>query len=74
VALVSAGNDTENSPCAEVYNSGSTCHLSLFRKNLENFTEIPLRTFCALNKKSFSAVGKGELTIDIPDGAKSSQL
>jgi hypothetical protein len=27
-----------------------------------------------VNKKSFSAVGKGELTIDIPDGANSSQL
>jgi Zinc knuckle len=73
-AHVVAGNDPANSPCAEVYDSGSTRHLSLFREDLENFTKISPKTFRAANKQSFSAVGMGELTVDIPNGANSSQL
>jgi hypothetical protein len=40
VALVSASNNAEDSPHAEVYDSGTTRYLSLFHEDLENFTNI----------------------------------
>ena len=40
---------------AEVYNSRCTKHISLYREDLENFTEIPPHPFCTVNKQSFSA-------------------
>ncbi|CAA7269031.1 unnamed protein product [Cyclocybe aegerita] len=42
--------------------------------HFKTFEEIPPKTFCAANKQSFSATGKGEMVIDIPDGVESSQL
>ena len=74
VAHVGAGDDHANSPRAEVYDSGSTRHLSPFREDLEKFTEISPKTFRAANKQSFSAVGKGELVVDVPNGTDSSKL
>jgi len=58
----------------ELYNSGCTQHISPCRDQFEKFQEIPPKAFCAANKQSFSAIGKGELVIDIPDGADVSQL
>ena len=45
VAHVGADNDHANSPCAKVYDSGSTQHLSPFHEDLEKFTEISPKTF-----------------------------
>jgi hypothetical protein len=73
-AHVVAGDDHTNSLCAEVYDSGRTRHLSHFREDLENFTEISPKTFRVANKKTFAAVGTGELIVDVPNGANSSQL
>jgi hypothetical protein len=44
----------------------------LYCKDLENFVEIPPKSFHAANKQSMSAVGIGEMVIDVPDGADSS--
>jgi GAG-pre-integrase domain len=71
---LTAGDDPANSPRAEIYDSGSTWHLSPFCEDLEKFTEISLKTFRAANKQSFSAVGMGELVVDVPNGAVSSDL
>jgi len=58
----------------ELYNSSCTQHISPCRDQFEKFQEIPPKAFRTANKQSFSAIGKGELVIDIPDGADVSQL
>jgi hypothetical protein len=58
----------------ELIDSGCTCHISPYREDFTSFEEIPLRSFRAANKQRFSAVGMGELTIDLPNGADGSKL
>ncbi|KAF8156831.1 hypothetical protein B0H34DRAFT_658121, partial [Crassisporium funariophilum] len=52
---------------AELYDSGCTQHISPFRDDFENLRDIPPKSFLAANKQSFSATGKGEMVIDVPD-------
>jgi hypothetical protein len=73
-AFISADDNTVNTPHTEVYDSGCTSHISPYRKDFENFVEIPPKPFRAANKQDFQAVGKGEMVIDIPNGADISQL
>jgi len=60
--------------CWELYDSGCMQHISPYLSDFKNFSEIPPKMFHAANKQSFSTTGKGEMIIDIPDGADSSQL
>ena len=73
-AFVSASSNVDDTSHIEVYNSGCTSHISPYRNDLEKFTEIPLKPFQAANRQNFQAVGKGEMVIDIPNGADISQL
>jgi len=41
---------------------------------LKNFIRIPLKSFCAMNKQKMSAVGMGEMTIDVPNSTDVSKL
>lgn len=74
VAHVGASEDAADSPRAEVYDSGTTRHISPFREDLEKFSTISPKTFRAANKQNFSAVGMGELVVNVPNGANSSKL
>ena len=58
----------------EVYDSGCTKHISPYQEDFRNYTEISPKSFRAANKQNFRAVGMGEMTIDVPDGADFSQL
>jgi len=60
--------------CRELYDSGCTQHISPYLSNFETFAEIPPKAFRAANEQTFSATGKGEMVIDVSDGAQSSQL
>jgi len=71
-ALVGVGN--VDLPCAEIYDSDCSKHLTLYRDALKNFIEIPPKSFRAANKQNMTAVGMGEMTINVPDGADVSQL
>jgi len=73
-AFVSANGNVVNTPRTEVYDSSCTSHISPYQRDLENFIDIPLKSFQAANKQDFQAVGKGEMVIDIPNGADISQL
>lgn len=42
--------------------------------SLRNYVDITPKSFWAANKQSFSAVGKGELIMDVPNGVDSLQL
>lgn len=58
----------------EVFDSGATAHISPYRDEFSTFESISPRPLRAANKQAFSAVGKGEVILDLPNGATSSQL
>ncbi|KIK36291.1 hypothetical protein CY34DRAFT_29531, partial [Suillus luteus UH-Slu-Lm8-n1] len=58
----------------ELYDLGSTCHISPFKERFETLSTIPPKSFTAANKQSFNAVGVGEMVIEIPNGVDVSQL
>src|SRR5271163_4551832 len=51
-----------------------TKHISPYRNDLEIFTEILSRPFCAVNKQNFNSTGIGKMPIDIPNGIDTSKL
>ena len=59
---------------AKLYDLGCMNHISPYQDQFQNFKKIIPRHFCAVNKQSFSTVGKGDLVIDIPNGTENSQL
>ncbi|KAJ7872022.1 hypothetical protein B0H14DRAFT_3567332 [Mycena olivaceomarginata] len=63
-----------NTPRSELYDSGTTRHITPFRDEMDNFVEIPPRSFNAANKSGFSAVGMGDMVIDVPNGVDVSKL
>ncbi|KDQ50303.1 hypothetical protein JAAARDRAFT_51339 [Jaapia argillacea MUCL 33604] len=63
-----------NIPQKELYDSRSTCHISPYCDNFENFVEIPPKPFTAAKKQNFNAVGLGKLVLEVPNGVSASQL
>jgi hypothetical protein len=61
-------------PVVELYDSRSTCHISLYREKFETLSTIPPKPFTAANKQRFSATGIGEMVIEIPNGVDMSKL
>jgi len=59
---------TIQGPTAELYDSGCANHISPYRNQFENFEKIAPRLFKAANQQTFSAVGKGDLVVNVPDG------
>jgi LTR polyprotein gag-polypeptide-like protein/Pol polyprotein len=55
----------------DLYDSGSTCHISPFRHRFVTFNAIPPHSISAANQGVFYAVGKGDLRIDVPNDDKS---
>jgi hypothetical protein len=64
----------ENLPQTEVYDSGCTRHITPYRDAVTSYTPIPPKSFRAANRKNFNAVGMGEMRINVPNGATTSQL
>ncbi|OAX30756.1 hypothetical protein K503DRAFT_652234, partial [Rhizopogon vinicolor AM-OR11-026] len=52
----------------ELYDSGSTRHISPYRERFATLSEIPPRTFAAANKQLFDATAVGDMVIEIPNG------
>jgi hypothetical protein len=58
----------------DLYDSGSTQHLSPYHDQFTTYQEILLKSFTAANKQKFHAVGSGEMIIEVPDGADISKV
>jgi hypothetical protein len=63
-----------NSPRSELYDSGSTRHITPFRDKLTNFVKITPKSFNAANKSSFSVIGCGDMVVDVPSGVDSGKI
>jgi hypothetical protein len=61
-------------PRIELYDSGSTQHLSPYRDQFTSYRDIPPRPFTAANQQTFNATGTGDMVIEVPDGVDTSKL
>jgi hypothetical protein len=52
----------------ELFDSGASRHMSGHRHSFINFTEIEARPITAADKRSFDAIGKGDMYINAPKG------
>ncbi|KAG9225295.1 hypothetical protein CCMSSC00406_0009851 [Pleurotus cornucopiae] len=51
----------------DLYDSGASNHMSGDRHRFVNFEEIPPHSITAANKQSFSAIGKGDMYVVLPN-------
>src|SRR5713101_2255395 len=61
-------------PWVALIDSGTTCHISPYCDKFTNYRDSPVWAFQAANKQSFSAVGSGDLTLELPNGTRTSTL
>jgi transposase InsO family protein len=52
----------------DLYDSGATRHMSGFRHRFLNFVEIEPKPISTADKRTFSATGKGDMYINVPNG------
>ena len=58
----------------ELYDSGTTHHLSPYRDRFVTFRPIPPKGFDAANQQSFSATGVGDMLVEVPNGEEVSTI
>ena len=73
-ADVNDGPIASNSTRTELYDSGTTRHISPYRNMFNNFVNIAPKSLNAANKQRFAAVGQGDLVIEVPNGIDVSKL
>jgi len=59
---------------SQIFDSGTCCHISPYCDAFSNISDISPWSLCAANKQSFSAVSKGDMVIDVPNGSSILQL
>ena len=68
------GASNANEICTELYDSGTTRHISPYQDLFDNYVEIPPKSLSAANKWKFTAIGKGDMVIKVPNGIDASKL
>jgi len=63
-----------DAPVVELYDSGSTRHISPYHNQFESLTTILPKSFAAANKQRFDVTGIGEMVIEVPNGVDVSKL
>jgi hypothetical protein len=51
----------------DLYDLGASCHMSGFCHRFVNFVKIPPKPITAADRRSFSAVGKGDIWVYLPN-------
>ncbi|RDB21868.1 Retrovirus-related Pol polyprotein from transposon TNT 1-94 [Hypsizygus marmoreus] len=52
----------------ELYDSGASRHMSGYRHRFINYETIPPKPITAADKRTFDAIGKGDMWIEVPNG------
>ena len=58
----------------EVYDSGASCHMSPYIEAFTEFTSIEPKPISAADSRTFKAIGKGSIQIQIPNGDGSTSV
>lgn len=67
-------NELRDASTIELYDSGTTRHISPYLDKFDSLSDIPPKPFTAANKQKFNAVGVGEMVIEVPNGVDASKL
>ena len=57
-----------------LFDSGASRHMSSYHNHFTNFKSIVLKAITAADKHTFEAIGKGDLTILIPNGSSTTHI
>ena len=57
-----------------LFDSGASSHMSSYRDHFSNFKSIIPKAITAVDKHTFKAIGKGDLTILIPNGSSTTHI
>jgi hypothetical protein len=60
--------------CVDLYDSGTTEHLSPYRDQFSTYCDITPKSFTAANRQKFYAIGSGDMFIDVPNGLDVSKM
>ncbi|KJA26563.1 hypothetical protein HYPSUDRAFT_123008, partial [Hypholoma sublateritium FD-334 SS-4] len=52
----------------DLYDSGASRHMSGYRHRFINFINIAPKPIAAADKRSFNAIGQGDMYVDVPMG------
>ena len=52
----------------ELYDSGTTCHISPYRERFENLVDIPNKSFTTANRQKFVTTGVSDMIVEVPNG------
>ena len=58
----------------EIFDSGTTTHITPYQNNFSAFQSITPKVLQAANKQGFSVVRRGKLVLDLPNGTTFSKL
>ena len=72
--VVVTSSEAEPASHIELYDSSCSTHITPYHEYLENYSEITPKTMNIANKQSFHAVGKENMTIEVPNSTKTSEL
>ena len=72
--VCTVGASIDHVPHIDLFDSGSTRHISPYCDSFMSFTEITPHFLRAANKQSFSATGVGKCILDIPNRNSSTKL
>src|SRR6267378_1890731 len=56
---------------SDLYNSGASRHISPFREQFLMYQNIPHHPITTANNRTFNAIGKGDIAVDVPHGPMS---
>jgi hypothetical protein len=59
---------------AELYDSGASRHMSPFRERFTSYQSIPPRAITTADKRTFYAIGTGDLQIEVPNGQSTTSV
>ena len=59
---------------SDLYDSGASRHMTPFHHRLINFTTIESRPIQAADKRTFHAIGKGDMHIEIPNEGRTTTI
>ena len=68
------GENLQTGQCMVLFDSGASRHMSSYRDHFLNFKSIVPKAITAADKHTFEAIGKGDLTILIPNGLSTARI
>jgi len=68
------GTDETCSAEVDLYDSGTTCHMTGFHHRLTNYVDISPVPIKTADKRSFEAIGKGDMYVYLPNRESNSRI